>query len=73
MSDGANRVEHNGKQYHTRDFLNSSSKKRLDLNDLLKRAKDQKKNDEPLGDFCNRIGPEAQFKKIKEVLDDKIQ
>ena len=48
MSDRANPVEHNGKQYYTRDFLNSSSKKRLDLNDLLKRAKDQKKNDKKL-------------------------
>lgn len=35
--------------------------------------KEQRKNNEPLGDFCNRIGTEAQFKKIKEVLDDKIQ
>ena len=35
--------------------------------------KEQRKNNEPLGDFCNRIGTEAQFKKIKEVLNDKIQ
>ena len=35
--------------------------------------KEQRKNNESLGNFCNRIGTEAQFKKIKEVLDDKIQ
>ena len=35
--------------------------------------KEQRKNNESLGNFCNRIGTEAQFKKIKEVLNDKIQ
>ena len=35
--------------------------------------KDQRKDNEPLGDFCNRVGTDIQFKKIKEVLDDKIQ
>ena len=35
--------------------------------------KEQRKNNEPLGDFCNRVGTDIQFKKIKEVLDDKIQ
>ena len=48
MGDRANQVEYNNEQYHTSDLLNSSSKKRLDLNDLLKRAKDQKKNDKKL-------------------------
>ena len=48
MRDRASRVEYNGEQYHANDFLNSSSKKRLDLNDLLKRAKDQEKNDKKL-------------------------
>ena len=43
------------------------------IEQILLLFKDQRKNDEPLGDFCNRIGPEVQFKKIKEVLDDKIQ
>ena len=35
--------------------------------------KNQRKNNEALGDFCNRVGTDIQFKKIKEVLDDKIQ
>ena len=35
--------------------------------------KDKKQNNESLGDFCNRIGTHAQFVKIKEVLDDKVQ
>ena len=43
------------------------------IEQILLLFKDQRKNNEPLGDFCNRIGTEAQFKKIKEVLDDKIQ
>ena len=43
------------------------------IEQILLLFKDQRKNDEPLGDFCNRIGPEVQFKKIKEILDDKIQ
>ena len=45
MRDRASRVEYDEEQYHASDLLNSSSKKRLDLNDLLKRAKDQEKND----------------------------
>ena len=45
MRDRTSRVEYDEKQYHASDFLNSSSKKRLDLNDLLKRAKDEEKND----------------------------
>jgi len=43
------------------------------IEQILLLFKDQRKNNEPLGDFCNRIGTEAQFKKIKEVLNDKIQ
>ena len=43
------------------------------IEQILLLFKDQRKNKEPLGDFCNRIGAEAQFKKIKEVLNDKIQ
>ena len=35
--------------------------------------KDKRKNNESLGNFCNRIGTDIQFKKIKEVLHDKIQ
>ena len=35
--------------------------------------KDQRKDNEPLGDFCNRVGTDIQFKKIKEVLNDKVQ
>mgnify|MGYP001311580988 CR=1 FL=1 len=43
------------------------------IEQILLLFKEQRKNNEPLGDFCNRIGTEAQFKKIKEVLNDKIQ
>ena len=43
------------------------------IEQILLLFKDQRKNNEPLGDFCNRIGTEVQFKKIKEVLNDKIQ
>ena len=46
MRERANQVEYNEEQYPISESLNSStSKKRLDLNDLLKRAKDQEKND----------------------------
>ena len=45
MKDRASRVEYNKEQYYVRDLSNSSSKKRLDLNELLKRAKNQKKDD----------------------------
>ena len=48
MRDRTSRVEYDEEQYHASDFLNSSSKKRLDLNDLLKRVKNQKKNDKKL-------------------------
>ena len=48
MKDRASRVDYNEEQYHASDLLNSSSKKRLDLNDLLQRVKDQKKNDKKL-------------------------
>ncbi len=43
------------------------------IEQILLLFKEQRKNNEMLGDFCNRIGTEAQFKKIKEVLDDKVQ
>lgn len=46
MRERASQVEYNEEQYPSSESLNSStSKKRLDLNDLLKRAKDQEKND----------------------------
>ena len=35
--------------------------------------KDQKNKNETLGDFCNRIGKDIQFKKIEEVLHEKVQ
>ena len=35
--------------------------------------KKQRNENEGLGDFCNRIGKDLQFKKLKEVLDDKVQ
>ncbi len=49
MRERVSQVEYNEEQYRIRESLNSStSKKRLDLNDLLKRAKDQEKNDKKL-------------------------
>ena len=46
MRERVGQVEYNEGQYRISESLNSStSKKRLDLNDLLKRAKDQEKND----------------------------
>ena len=48
MRDRESQVEYNVEQHHARNFSNSSSKKKLDLNDLLKRVKDQKKNDTKL-------------------------
>ena len=48
MRDRASRVDHNEEQYKASDFLNSSSKKRLDLNDLLKRVKERKKNEKKI-------------------------
>ena len=46
MRERASQVEYNEEQYRDSETLNSStSKKRLDLNDLLKRAKDEEKND----------------------------
>ena len=35
--------------------------------------KNQRKNNETLGNFCKRVGPDIQFKKIKEVLNDNVQ
>ena len=49
MRERVSQVEYNEEQYRIRESLNSStSKKRLDLNDLLKRAKDEEKNDKKL-------------------------
>ena len=49
MKERAGRVDYDGEQYHAGELLYSStSKKRLDLNDLLRRAKDQEKNDKKL-------------------------
>ena len=49
MRERASRTEYDEEQYHVSELLHSStSKKRLDLNDLLKRAKDQEKNDKKL-------------------------
>ena len=48
MKDRARQAEYDEEQYHASDFLKSSSNKRLDLNDLLQRAKDQKKSDKKL-------------------------
>ena len=49
MRGRAGQVRYDEEQYHASELLQSSkSKKRLDLNDLLKRAKDQEKNDKKL-------------------------
>ena len=49
MKERANQAEFDEEQYHAGELLHSSrSKKRLDLNDLLKRAKEQKKSDNKL-------------------------
>ena len=49
MRERAGRVDYDEEQYHADELLHSStSKKRLDLNDLLKRAKDQEKNDKKI-------------------------
>ena len=48
MRDKVSRVDYNVEQYHVSDLLNSSSKKRLDLNDLLKRVKERKKNEKKI-------------------------
>ena len=46
MRERAGRDDYDEEQYHAGELLHSlTSKKRLDLNDLLKRAKDQEKND----------------------------
>ena len=46
MRERTGRVDYDEKQYQAGELLHSStSKKRLDLNDLLKRAKVQEKND----------------------------
>ena len=49
MRERAGRVDYDEEQYHAGKLLHSStSKKRLDLNDLLKRAKDQEKSNKKL-------------------------
>ena len=48
MKDRARQAEYDEEQYHASDFLKSSSKKRLDLNDLLQRVKEQKKSDKKI-------------------------
>ena len=49
MREKANQVRYEEDQYHAGESYDSSmSEKRLDLNDLLKRAKDQEKNDKKL-------------------------
>ena len=49
MRERVSQVEYNEEQYRISESLNfSTTKKRLDLNDLLKRAKDQEKNDKKL-------------------------
>ena len=49
MRERAGRVDYEEKQYRAGELLRSpTSKKRLDLNDLLKRAKNEKKNDKKL-------------------------
>ena len=46
MRERTGRVDYDEKQYQAGELLHSStSKKRLDLNDLLKRAKNEEKND----------------------------
>ena len=49
MRERASQVEYDEEQYHVSELLHpSTSKKRLDLNDLLKRAKEQKESDKKL-------------------------
>jgi hypothetical protein len=49
MRERASRTEYDEEQYHVSELLHpSTSKKRLDLNDLLKRAKEQKESDKKL-------------------------
>ena len=49
MRERTGRVDYDEEQYHANELLHSStSKKRLDLNDLLKRAKNEEKNDKKL-------------------------
>ena len=46
MRERTGQAEYDEEQYHAGEFLQSpTSKKRLNLNDLLKRSKDQEKND----------------------------
>ena len=60
--------------------LSSKILDKVSYNDLLKALeqifllfKENKKIKESLGNFCNRVGPEKQLNKIKEVLKDNVQ
>jgi len=56
MRHKSTQVEYDDEQYNVSELLDSSkSKKRLDLNDLLKRAKDQEKVDKKIN-FLIYIG-----------------
>ena len=49
MRERASRTEYDEEQYHVSELLHpSTSKKRLDLNDLLKRSKKQKESENKL-------------------------
>ena len=49
MRDRTTHVEYDEEQYNVKELLNSSkTKKRLDLNDLLQRAKNQEKSDKKI-------------------------
>ncbi|PPR34705.1 MAG: Sulfite reductase [ferredoxin] [Alphaproteobacteria bacterium MarineAlpha6_Bin3] len=45
----------------------------LALEQLFIFFKKNKINKEGFGDFCNRVGTDIQFEKIKEILNDKVQ
>ena len=49
MRERAGRDDYDEEQYHAGELLHSlTSKKRLNLNDILKRVKDQEKNDKKI-------------------------
>ena len=43
------------------------------LDQIFLLFKENRNKKETLGNFCNRVGPQTQFKKIKEVLNEEIQ
>tara|TARA_B100000029_G_scaffold79792_1_gene71300 strand:+ start:2130 stop:3815 length:1686 start_codon:yes stop_codon:yes gene_type:complete len=60
--------------------LSSKILDKISYKDLIKALeqifllfKENKKEKESLGNFCNRIGPEKQLNKIKEVLKDNVK